>query len=230
MDVQVFKVGAIEYLLRGSHPTLLILSGLHGDEHEVIDAVSDYVRTQSYSLPDFLFIPQVSPSAVLQKTRRNQYGHDINRQFFVHAKDSEVQNIKEVINRHQFNLCLEFHEDHDRTLGFYVYDSGLLTNSQLAAYRALVHTTGARFYTGIDDPFDAHLGFHVERGYVSTPLVKLPPEAGFLMQWLLTYQKTKRVFSPEIPGKAPLALKQALVATVFDFILQLEHLSSYENH
>src|SRR3989344_8617189 len=83
------------YFLKGSHPKLLIHSGTHGDEYEVIDLVEKYIRRYEAKLPDFIFVPKVSPSAVAAKTRKNSQNADINRTFSTNSIDPEVrENIK----------------------------------------------------------------------------------------------------------------------------------------
>ena len=52
--------------------TLLILSGMHGDEYEVIDCVKNYLA-ENTGLPHYEYISEVSPSAVSRKTRRNAF-------------------------------------------------------------------------------------------------------------------------------------------------------------
>ena len=81
---------------KGTDTKLLILSGMHGDESDVVVHVSGFVSTQAESLPDFVYIPTVSPSAIAQKTRQNYLGHDINRCFVDPIQDPEAL---QVINR-----------------------------------------------------------------------------------------------------------------------------------
>ncbi len=214
------KRGETEYYLKGTNLKLLILSGMHGDEHEVIQCVEDYINSHASALPEFLFIPKVSPSAVAKRTRKNKYGNDINRQFMESTQDPEARDAMEILQGRRFRACIEFHEDPDRTAGVYVYDSGTLSEKDLAAYRHVVEGTGARLYSGIDDPFDADLGLQVEKGYISTTVDNLPKHAGFSTRWLIANGIAKRIFTPEIPGKAPIALKRRLVEAVFSFFLK----------
>ena len=213
------KHGETEYFLKGTNPKLLIVSGMHGDEYEVIDCINEYVKQHIDQLPDFLFIPRVSPSAVAQKTRKNKFGRDVNRHFFDQSEDPEAEDAMQIMRNYQVDLTIEFHEDPDRALGFYLYDSHALNEKDLVLYREKIQQTGARLYTGVDDPFDAHLGLHIEKGYIYTPLEILPKDAGFFVVWALTHGIAQRVLNPEIPGKAPLSLKRSLVTAVFSFFL-----------
>jgi hypothetical protein len=209
------------YFQKGESPKLLVLSGMHGDEHEVIQPVHTYVEVHVKDLPDFLFIPQVSPSAVAQKTRRNATNQDINRAFTEPTTDSEAAAIMNIVHPYQFDLCIDFHEDPDRTKGCYVYDSEKFGEKELTQLRKAIVSSGASLYTGIDDPADAHLGWHVRDGYVSMPLSQIPPGAGFSGHWFLSQGIVKRAFTVEVPGQAPMVLKRKLVIALFEALLPL---------
>lgn len=201
------------------YPKLLILSGMHGDEYEVIDCVKEYLKKNKESLPNYLYVAEVSPSAVARRKRRNIFGHDVNRQFFDTPTDPEVKSLMEILTPHHFNFSLNFHEDPDLASTFYLYDSGKLSEDQLLQLRSQVIENGAGLHTGKDDPLDANLGFHVEKGYISTPYEVLPQDAGFSWIWFAKRGITKRSIDIEIPGKASTELKHSLVATIFSFFL-----------
>lgn len=218
MAISTHSHGNIPYVVRGSDPKLLILSGTHGDEYEVTEHVTAYLDSNQAKLPDYIYIPEASPSAVQLKTRRNKYGHDLNREFLDDPVDPEVIANMYIINPYLFDLCIAFHEDPDRSVSYYMYDSEVLTDAQLKAYRDGILSTGAKLYTGIDDPADKKLSLHVEKGYISTPIIG-DRETGFSMRWLIEHKKARRVFNPEIPGRADQHLKKQLVAAVFQFCL-----------
>jgi hypothetical protein len=211
--------GTIEYFVKGDKPTLLLLSGMHGDEYETSACLADYVEKHADTLPDFLFIPKVSPSAIELKTRKNKLGHDVNRNFFDPPTDPEVKDVMNIISRHVFDLCLDFHEDPDLKDAFYVYDSDHLSEERLADFRKYIEKAGLIPHTGIDDPLDANLGLHVQDGYISTPIHSFPISAGFSFEWILTHGIAKRVFDPEVPGQSPLEVKRAIIANIFSFVL-----------
>ncbi len=219
MSIVKKQQGTIEYLLKGDAPTLLLLSGMHGDEAGVVDCVTDYVNNHTDALPDFLFIPQASPTAVAQKTRNNVYGHHLNRNFFDPPTDPEAKNVIDIISTHHFDRCIDFHEDPDLKDEFYMYTGTPFSSSSLDVFRATMKQTGIGLHTGIDDSADSNLGLHVEDGYVCTPIHSFPPEAGFSGEWLLDHKIATHVFTPEIPGQATPELKQAVVNQIFSFIL-----------
>ena len=204
------------YHVRGAHPKLLILSGTHGDELEVTGCVTEYIDSHQPSLPDYVYIPKLSPSAVRLKTRRNMFGHDLNREFVHNPTDPEVITAIKILEPFAFSLCIAFHEDPDRRTSFYMYDSHSLSHEQLQVYRNLVTQTNASLFTGIDDPADKKLALHVEKGYIHTPILG-HHDTGFSMRWLIMDHKSDRVLNPEIPGKADMDLKQQLVDKMFAF-------------
>lgn len=209
----------IPFILHGKNPKLLLLSGMHGDEFEVISCVKNYLETNKDALPEFLFIPEVSPTAVSVQQRRNAFGHDVNRQFFDPPTDSEVRSTMEILSPYHFDIALNFHEDPDLAQTFYLYDSGEIPPDKLLVLRSAVIEAGAGLHTGTDDPLDADLGLHVEKGYISTPYASLPQDAGFSWLWFAKHGITKRDIDIEIPGKAPIVLKQSLVDILLPFFL-----------
>jgi len=213
----------IHYILRGSLPTLMIWSGTHGDETEVTECVTSYIEKHQQDLPDYLYIPEVSPSAVKQKTRRNKHDRDLNRHFHDNTVDEEAIAVMEIVRPFSVPLGITFHEDPDRRTSFYIYDSDVMDDTELARYRAIMAGSGAKLYTGIDDEADENLRLHVEKGYISTTIDPHEKEMGYSMNWLVEQKIAQRIFIPEIPGKGEMPLKHAIVNRVFEFCLSLLH-------
>ncbi len=219
MTIQKSRYGNTEFCLRGSNPKLLILSGMHGDEYEVIDCVKRYVNDHDSELPDFLCIPVVSPTAVKQRTRVNAWGRDVNRHFVDNSPDEEVRSVQGILSPYRFDLCVNFHEDPDHEDEFYVYDSGRLSDGERFELETIVTSSGATLFSGIDDTSDPALGNEVINGYVSIPPKLERSDDALSWDWLARHGIAKRLFDPEIPGKAPIALKQKLVNKLFPFFL-----------
>ena len=211
--------GSIEYFIKGDKPILLVLSGMHGDEYGVIEHVINFVEKHEQEFPDFVFIPHVSPSAVAQKTRKNELNHDINRCFFDPPMDEEVADTMAIIQQHHFSLSLNFHEDPDLKRTFYLYDTNQISAGDLSLLRNTIRATGALLHTGVDDPLDANLGLHVEEGYISTPYESMPKDAGFSWVWFDKHKLVDRSIDIEIPGGATAELKRALVDVTCSFFL-----------
>lgn len=210
----------ITYHTKGDTPRVLFLSGLHGDEYESGTIFHEYLTAHANTLPDFVYIPQVSPSAVAAKTRKNSQDHDINREFRSTSTDEEAQAVMHILSQYRADISIDIHEDPDRAKAMYLYDTGTFTDSQLARYRATIHTTGAMLYTGMDDIEDKHLQQHVERGYISLPQEKVI-DPGFIAVWLQKKHVIRdRCFTIEIPHKAPRSLKSALIEELVPFLIR----------
>jgi len=216
MTISTHTINETPYHVRGAHPKLLILSGTHGDEPEVDTCVARYIDTHQSELSDYVYIPKLSPSAVALKTRRNKYGNDLNREFIHKPTDREVIVAMKILEPFSFSLCIAFHEDPDRSISFYMYDTHHMSNAQLLTYQDAIIKTGAKLFTGIDDPADKKLALHIEKGYIHTPILGTH-DTGFSMRYLIAEQKAQRVFNPEIPGRAHIDLKQRLVDSIFEY-------------
>lgn len=216
MTISTYTIDETPYFVRGAKPKLLILSGTHGDEPEVDTCVTRYIDTHQAELPDYVYIPKLSPSAAELKTRRNKYGNDLNREFIHNPTDPEVIVAMKILEPFSFSLCIAFHEDPDRRTSFYMYDTDHMSDDLLLTYQNTIIKAGVKLFTGIDDPADNKLALHVEKGYIHTPMIG-SEGTGFSMRWLITNHKAKRVFNPEIPGRASIDLKQRLVDSIFEY-------------
>lgn len=212
------QLGPIEYWIKGDHPTLLLMSGTHGDEYEVIEPLKKAVEKYSSELPDFLFIPEVSPSAVALKTRRNAAGRDTNRSFTEKTTDMEAKSTMDIVRTHMFDLCLSFHEDPEQA-EFYLYDNQQLEHSMLQKLKRRISEYGISLYTGIDDPHDTTLGHMIIDGYASLPADPAKLLHGDFWEWSQHNGIVKRILFPEIPGKLPMPNKEFLIWVIFQEIL-----------
>lgn len=215
---QAKKSGPIKYFQKGDNPELLIHSGSHGDEWRVIQPLTNFILNNSNQLPDFIFVPEVSPSAIKKKTRRNKNNIDINRNFFDHSSDLEVVHNLQLIKKHNFNLCLSFHEDPEYS-EFYLYDSGQINDKYWQTFVSLLNKTGLETLNGIDDPEDKDLGFTFVNGYFSFNHLEPNGDSGSMSDYLLSKQKTKRFIIPEVPSNSSQLQKEQIIELVFSELL-----------
>jgi len=207
----------IPYHLKGSYPSLLIHTGTHGDEWSVIEPVTRYLCSHYDTLPEFLFVPQVSPSAVFNKTRHNNRAKDLNRCFKKNSRDPEARSNMELTRQFApFNLCISFHED-PQVNRFYFYDHGGMFKKTFPQLRKKLKKAGVSLFTGIDDLDDEILGHQVSQGYVSTPAGNR--QTGMFSDWSIANNLIKKAIVPEIPGKVTQGDKNLIVEIVMDFIL-----------
>ncbi len=102
---------------------ILITGGMHGDEPAGVEAVLQFLERDNTALLNkfsFLIIPCINPYGYVHNTRETVDGIDINRAFETEGV-AEVTIIKKVLDKTQFSLAIDFHEDYDAT-GFYLYE------------------------------------------------------------------------------------------------------------
>lgn len=207
------------YFQKGVKPKLLIHSGTHGDEYEVIKIVRDCVEKYSAQLPDFIFVPQVSPSAVARKKRRNNNHLDINRVFFDGSKEPEVLANIAIMTGHRYDMVISFHQDNEFDK-FYIYDtSTLLPCSLITPLKRHLQKLGLAMYNGYDDPRDPLLSYKVSDGYVYLPLKTTSRETGMVANWVITHGICNKMLEPEVPGRAPRREQVLIVETIFKEVI-----------
>lgn len=212
---------SIQYLATSPNPRILLVSGIHGDEWEVIGFVKEAIEKRLAALPPLLYIPELSPSAVLKKTRLNGEGKDVNRCFFDNTYVSEVKEAQALLEPHHFEFAVTFHEDTSQD-HFYLYDTGVIhETAALKHFLEEVRKSGIPLLNGIDDPNDPHLGYEAREGYVSTPpgVMMLERDAGTFESWLIKKIIAQHVLTVEIPGKALSESKRAIVDALFRFVI-----------
>lgn len=196
---------------------------MHGDESGIITSVEKAVALLQPQLPDFVFIPIASPTAVEAKTRANINGIDLNRSFFDDTTFTETRNVMRRVWGHKFDLCISFHED-PTCKDFYMYDAfgpNIQNSPQLNKLQFDLASIGIHMFNGVDDPFDPALKLKIENGYHYSPPSN-KNESGFFSDWAYVHGIIKRFINPEIPGKLPQEKKDAAVEVVIrNFSLSL---------
>lgn len=216
MEERTVEVGEtkLRYFVKGRSPGLLIHSGTHGDEWGVIEPVKLAVKKYQDQLPDFVFVPEVSPSAVRNRTRVNSGGVDLNRSFTDGTNESEALANMKVIATGKFDLMVSFHEDIEYET-FYLYDLAGERWEEKEGwinYKKGVRELGVELLTGIDDPNDPVLGYLFKDGYGYFP--KPDVESG-VFGWGMKNGFISKSLEPEIPGKLSGEIKEKMVDLFF---------------
>lgn len=206
-----------EYFVKGDNPKLLIHSGTHGDEYGIINLLEKAVIKYEDRLPDFIFVPIVSPSAVKAKTRTNNNGKDLNRIFFSDSNDLEVKTNIAILENNKFNLFVSFHEDFE-FMNYYVYDEGFihLNTDKVINHNNKLKNFGIDLFDGIDDPI---LKTEIVNGYKKFTPSKTFENDGMITSWLLSQKKVDDTLTPEIPMELNLYYKEKIINTFFEDIL-----------
>jgi hypothetical protein len=209
----------MQVITHGTNPKLGLFSGIHGEEWGIISSVKNAILTYRMQLDSFLYIPECSPSAVKRKTRLNEEGIDLNRNFTKNPQSKEVRTIISQLAPYTFDTCVDFHED-DVSPGTYMYDSENIEGSDaLTSFRQQV-TKITSLYSGVVDEADDKVRGVAHEGY----RVTLSPQKdsqgnyiyeGFFDYWAFIEGKTKRWMTLEVPIGLRQSQKDAVVDIFF---------------
>lgn len=204
--------GSVEFFISGSKPKLLIHSGTHGDEAGVIPMVEQAMKEYLQLLPNLVFVPRVSPSAVVLGTRVNTERIDINRSFYDGSKSTEVQDNIRIVAPFTFDLAVSFHEDPEFDC-YYIYDSSATKkpNNFILDHNAFLLSQGIKLLNGLDDPNDEELGYEFVNGYRKFCHDPQMQDNGMINVWLLNNGIAGQTFLPEIPGKLSHIKKKLII-------------------
>lgn len=210
----------LDYFQKGEQPSLLIHSGLHGDEHSIIPLVQRAITQFEPQLPDFIYVPRVSPGAVAAGTRSNGRGLDLNRSFVPDAQEPEVLANQALVSQHHFSLLISFHEDTNFD-GFYLYDSHYpYHRHQFHNFSQNLKQANLPLYTGLDDPSDPSLGYTVVNGHALWTITTHTKLNGTFDDWAFRHKIIDRLVMPEIPSRWSTQQKQVVINHIFtDLIL-----------
>jgi hypothetical protein len=211
-----------EYIISGVNPILLMTSGTHGNESEIVPLVEGVVWKYRKKLPSFMFIPEISPSACKLNTRNNKDNLDINRSFIIPPPTDEVKAIMDLWSKYRFGIFLTFHTDPTAT-DFYLYDGHKDKDHKkrrldiTEGYTLLnkdIRSFGINLFNGIDDTEDPTLGYEVKDGYTYWPMSTKINDHSTDYWLIMDTGLAKQVINPEIPGKATLDQKAKIIESI----------------
>ncbi len=156
----------LSYYLSGPNPKLLLGSGLHGNEYRVIPLLIKTILKIHNQLPQFLLIPQLSPSACQLKNRCNAQGIDVNRCFADNQNtDQEVLAIKSLVQKFSpYKTVLTIHEDLEKSKAYLYAGTALAEDKKIQAWQKNMQVKGINLLNGKDDPNDSALGVNFTNG------------------------------------------------------------------
>jgi len=218
MTLDQKQIGPIKFWQKGINPRLLIHTGTHGDEWRVIKPTMEYILANTNNLPNFIYVPEVSPSAVANKTRENGNNLDLNRNFLDSSGDEEIKANLEILNNHNFKKIISIHEDPElkERSEFYLYDSGLIKKEEWQKFILKLKEIDIDVLNGFDDPEDPVLGTVFKDGYFSTSHLDFTKSSsGTLAEYLAANNKEARYFTVEVPTQSTNKQKASLVELIF---------------
>ncbi len=155
-----------------------LFAGIHGDEPAGVHALVR-VLSQLHAAPDaatgyeLFFYPICNPTGFAAGTRCSQSGRDLNREFWKHSSEPEVQLLEREIRTHRFHGLISLHSD-DTSSGLYGFVRGaVLTRGLLEPALAAAENILPRNREPLID------GFPAENGIISQcydGILTSPPE------------------------------------------------------
>jgi murein peptide amidase A len=115
------------YFLRTSRApetrTIYISAGIHGDEPAGCEAMIAWAEKNLglFKSQPFVLFPCLNPWGLINNSRVDDHGRDLNRGFGKRPGASPVRELKRLIRGEKFALSLTLHEDYDGQ-GVYVYE------------------------------------------------------------------------------------------------------------
>lgn len=103
-------------------PSIYLSAGIHGDEAAATEGLVEWAQANTDLLRDLnaLIFPCLNPWGLVNNSRRDPDGRDLNRSFHTSAVPQIAAQMR-WITRCPFDLALNLHEDYD-ALGIYIYE------------------------------------------------------------------------------------------------------------
>ncbi|KKU46749.1 MAG: hypothetical protein UX64_C0002G0005 [Microgenomates group bacterium GW2011_GWC2_46_7] len=204
-----------KYIFSGNRfrEKILIVSGIHGDEGDIIPYLKIFLEQKTKEFP-FLFIPELSDTALQKKTRENDLNQDLNRNFFDDSQNHEISSVMETINKFEpYSLAISFHEDLEFS-ETYIYDVGeKFYPLNLNQWKKSVIKSGIELLTGWDELDESKpLRSFITDGY---SYASSAIDNGMFEYWVVHKKLAKRSLTIEIPHNASPTQKEQLVVNVF---------------
>ncbi len=213
------KEGTTDYFYTHTKPSLLLVSGLHGDETGVVTLISDYLVENLDLLPPFIYVPLASPSAAILHTRHNSDGIDLNRSFLDIKPSLETRQLKQIVTKFgPFETLLCFHEDKEIYSSYIYADTTKSQEKNTQLWRRMLKEQNIQLYSGVDDPKDKKLGFEAIDGCIRLNMKSLT-YASMLECWVVYKEFVKISITIEVGGKLSQSNKRKVIKTSFESFL-----------
>jgi hypothetical protein len=194
-------------------PSVCLAAGIHGDEPAGVEGLLRALEQPAlWEGLRALVFPCANPSGLVQGTRENADGVDLNRQFHSEAPPAEVALVKRRVDGERFDLFAYFHED-DEANGFYVYETA---EDGRPFGPALIDAVRARI------PPDSRplIDDHTNRGGILRHDDWRTRVGNWSMGLYLHRQGVRHLVTVETPSRLPFEERVAAQVTVIGLILE----------
>ncbi len=184
----------VSRLKRAEAPSIYLSAGIHGDEAAATEGLVEWAQanTDALRLLNVLIFPCLNPWGLVNNSRRDPDGRDLNRSFHTSAVPQIAAQIQWLTGC-AFDLALNLHEDYD-AIGLYIYELQRVK----PFWAELLLEAGAQYIP--PDPRKKIEGRAARAGVVRriiTPdLMPEWPEA-----FVLYFQNAVRIFTVETPSE-----------------------------
>jgi len=199
----------------GFRPELMFVSGIHGDELDIVTALFLALSEKQNELPPFIYFPILSQLASRAGTRRSPDGEDLNRLFDRSPLPREASRAQALMRlfgpvRQLFSL----HQDNDLSNHAYFYAEGKPIDLRyLNAWRKKLFLNNYRGLSGLDDPNDPALALLAHEGYIYHPNSIQTPQ--MFESWAVNSGLAEQAITYEVPTKSNRKEKRDFVEAMF---------------
>jgi hypothetical protein len=190
MDVVAFETGE-----DSGGESIYVCAGVHGDEPAgvlgLLEWAEEHVATLRSS--DLLILPCFNPWGLVNNSRSDHRGKDLNRQF--HSRhDPHIVHWRKYLAGRRFRLCLTLHEDYDAQ-GLYVYE---VARTGLELGEALLRGCRNQIET---DPRKNIEGLRAVNGVIRRKTRRVPDLPGLPEALVLFHEHTDHSMTFESPSE-----------------------------
>lgn len=213
----------------GHTPTAFFVSGLDGDERDLLDPLRTIMKEKQRELGAHVRVLTANPEAVETGETEIQ-GIEMNREFPMNIRPDypQAQLLADIFLEHKgVHTLFSFHETPEDDEFYYYYQTTQDEDGSLDPMIERLHTRlietveslGVPAYTGIDD---IDLGYWVNRGLCAVAADSYHDDT--FEMWALQnsvhrHPAIKRAFTFEIPGKLPLKKKEQVLRAIFEELI-----------
>lgn len=202
LQIPVFRTRAFE---TNSDKGIYISAGIHGDEVAPIVAMLVWAERLLAELPHLplLLFPILNPWGILENSRRDADGMDLNR-IWHNAQHPLRQFIDQEIAHHHFDTMVTLHEDYDAQ-GIYLYEP--LKKGQLGIGPQLLKSASSLIPLDPRKKIEGRkISFPgvIQRSCIPKILTQAMPESLYFHR---LFREKTRVFTFETPSERDLLLR-----------------------
>lgn len=207
-------------------PHIYLSAGVHGDEPAGPIAILDLLRNRRLSRNiAWTIIPLVNPTGLELKTRENDAGIDLNRDYGSQPKSKEVRNHLIWLGEQEFTVAVCLHEDYE-TDGAYLFE--LKPDDSHSCARELLDTMAP--FVGIESRAEID-DMPNDNGLMKPPRDELDKDRDDLPEALkLYFGHTPWCYTIETPSQSLITDRVSAQVSVVDALSQIALEDRFPQH